>query len=189
LLPSGTDAHVHPVGGRQEYWGVSGSPQGAADEEEPLPSSSPAAALEREVEEGSSEAIVAMIAPTAVAGWVWLYSATQRLYRRPSLPCTATRLLFWLEVGRCGASADSRAPPSSGQSVQISSHMPWVRGEIKPALAQRRFAAMEGWRLGGWNGGCEWIINPVVYFLETYYPLRFRYFETGPISFYSIRSR
>jgi len=62
-------------------------------------------------------------------------------------------------------------------------------GEIKPALAQRRFAAMEGWRLGGWNGGYESIINPVLYFLETYYHPRFRYFETGPISFYSIRSR
>ena len=63
-----TDAHVHPVGGRHEDWGVSGSLQGAADEEEPLLSSSPAAALEGEVEEGSSEAIVAMIAPTAVVG-------------------------------------------------------------------------------------------------------------------------
>ena len=44
-----------------------------------------------------------------------------------------------------------------------------------PALAQRRFAAKEGWRLGGWNGGCEWIINPVLYLLKTYYRLRFRY--------------
>ena len=56
-------------------------------------------------------------------------------------------------------------------------------GEIKPALAQRRFAAKEGWRLGGWNGRCESIIHPVLYFLETYYHPRFRYFEAGPISF------
>lgn len=126
MLPTGTDAHVHPVGGRHEDWGVRGSPQGAADEEEPLPSSSPAAAVEWGVEEGTSEAIVAMMAPTAVVGWVWLYAATQRLYRRPSLPCTATRLLFSLEVGRGCALADSRAPPSSGQPVQISSHMSWV---------------------------------------------------------------
>jgi len=39
-----------------------------------------------------------------------------------------------------------------------------LKGEIQPALAQRRFSARKGWRLGGWNGGCEWIINPVLYF-------------------------
>jgi len=64
--------------------------------------------------------------PAAVVGWVWLYAAAQHLYQRTSLPCIAKRLLFWLKVGRGGALAASRAPPSCGQPVQISSYMSWV---------------------------------------------------------------